>query len=110
MDEQGNPIPVTEQVQQVQQEVQPTSIPYLPPENVQLATDYMTKAFGNNVDPGDFVTGVKMFVPVEVIEAIRTMGVDDFLVRVGGLVPGHPLLTQAGKNWSRKAGKLLVGE
>ncbi len=85
-------------------------IPYIPPETVAVATDYMSKAFGNNIDPGTFVTGIRMFIPAEIVEAIRQMGPEDFLRRVGCLPDEHPLLTQAGKNWARKVGKHLVGE
>jgi hypothetical protein len=110
----GQPLPPDQQPQPIVEqpvEVAPeTPIPYVDPDTVQNATHYMTQAFSNKVPPDDFVTGVKMFVPSEIVEAIKNMGVDQFLVRVGGLQPGHPLLSQAGKNWARKVATILTGE
>ncbi len=99
-------------VQPVIEEQQPqVSIPYIPPETVALATNYMTQAFSNNVEPEAFVTGVKMFIPPDVVNAIRQLGAEGFLRQVGGLTEetSH-LLSMAGKNWSRKVARYLVGE
>ena len=110
VNEAGEPIQAVPAEAPVEPQAVEAPIPYVEPDKVAFATEYMTKAYGNNIDPGDFVTGVKMFIPPELVAAIREMGVEDFLRRVGGLADDHPLLSQAGKNWSRKVAKHMVGE
>ena len=112
VDEQGNQTIV--EVPSEQQAPPPAEtaapIPYVEPEKVAIAANYMLQAFSNNVPPDDFVTGVKMFIPKEIVAALEQMGPEDFLRRVGGLPDEHPLLSQAGKNWVRKVSKRLLGE
>ncbi len=104
-------VPQAVATEAVPEQVQPEiAVPYIDPEVVANALDYMVKAFGNNVDPDTFVVSVKMFVPKDVIDALGAMGPEQFMIRVGNLPEDHALLTQKGKNWSRKVARLLVGE
>jgi len=45
-----------------------------------------------------------------VLAVIRNRGVDGFLTDVAKLEGTSPLASQAGRNWTRKVGKALLGE
>lgn len=93
--------------QQAQVEV---PIPYIPPETVTIATQYLLTAYSNKTDPQAVASSVRAYLSNDVIEAIRAMGVVNFLRRVGNLPPSSPLLEQHGKNWCRLVAKHLTGE
>ncbi len=84
-------------------------IPYLEPADVTRAVDYMLNAFRNNTDPQAFAETIRPHITAEMLTAIRDLGVDDFLGKVAQLDGTHLLRTQAGRNWTTKVAKVLVG-
>lgn len=97
---------------QSQQEGQPEAppVPAIPPATVKIATDFLETAFRNGQDPAEVATSVRSMVPTDVLTAIKQLGIDGFLEKVARLDGTSPLSSQAGRNWSRKLGKALVGE
>lgn len=88
----------------------PDAPPPIDPEKVAMATMFLQTAFANNHDPVNVATTARSAVPEEILQAIRDHGVDDFLNKVAKLPSTSPLSTQAGRNWTRKLGKALIGE
>lgn len=80
------------------------------PAQVAGATQLLELAFSNNHDPLVVATSVKSQIPEGILQAIRETSIDDFLIKVAKLPSTSPLLTQAGRNWTRKLGKALIGE
>jgi hypothetical protein len=86
-------------------------IPDIAPATVKIAVDFLESAYRNGQDPGEVATSVRSMVPTDVITAIRNLGIDGFLSNVAKLDPASsPLASQAGRNWTRKLGKALVGD
>lgn len=103
----GNRIPV-----RARRQVQEGETPELQidPAQVAGATQLLELAFSNNHDPQVVATSVKSQIPEGILQAIRETSIDDFLIKVAKLPSTSPLLTQAGRNWTRKLGKALTGE
>lgn len=86
----------------------PAPPPQIPAATIKLAVDFLEAAFRNGQDPAGVATSVRSMIPADVITAIRDLGIDDFLANVAKLDATSPLQSQAGRNWSRKLGKVLV--
>ena len=85
-------------------------VPEIAPATVKIAVDFLESAFRNGQDPNEVATSVRSMVPGDVIAAIKQLGIDGFLEKVARLDSTSPLSTQAGRNWTRKLGKALVGD
>ncbi len=85
-------------------------LPDIPATTVKLAVDYLETAFRGGQDPDQVATSVRSMIPAEVLAVIRDRGVDGFLTDIAKLEGTSPLASQAGRNWTRKVGKALVGE
>lgn len=88
---------------------QPKAIPYIAPETVKMAIDFMLGAYQNGTDPVMFAQTWGAVVPKEVLTCLRELGIDEFLARVAQLDGGSPLRTQGGRNWARRATDALLG-
>jgi len=81
-------------------------------EEMTRAIQFMESALAGDTDPGDFARAARNLVPSltsgPLQELLKTQGVDAFLVRVAKLSPGSSLLSQAGKNWTRKVAAALL--
>lgn len=86
------------------------AIPQIPPATVKLAVDFLEAACRNGQDPAEVATSVRSMIPADVLTAIRELGIDGFLSTLAKLDGTSPLSSQAGRNWTRKLGKALVGE
>ena len=84
--------------------------PEIPATTIKVAVDYLEHAFRNQQDPDQVATSVRSMIPAEVLAVIRNRGVDGFLTDVAKLEGTSPLASQAGRNWTRKVGKALLGE
>jgi hypothetical protein len=85
-------------------------VPEIPATTVKLAVDFLETAFRGGQDPEQVATSVRSMIPAEVLAVIRDRGVDGFLTDIAKLEGTSPLASQAGRNWSRKVGKSLLGE
>lgn len=101
---QGEAAPGEQAVEEEEIEVE------LDPGEVKMAVAFLESAFRNNVDINNLVTTARTAVPESIVVAIRDLGVDVFLTKVVKLSSTSPLSSQAGRNWSRKLAKALVGE
>jgi hypothetical protein len=88
----------------------PAPIPYIDPEQVRLATMFMLNGYQNGTEPLTFAESARPHVSKEILGALQTMMLDDFLTKVAQLDGTSPLRTQAGRNWLRKVVKHLLGE
>jgi len=72
----------------------------------------MESALANDADPVNFARTARNLAPSltsgPIQELLRTQGVDTFLNRVAKLNPGSSLLSQHGKNWTRKVAAVLL--
>lgn len=84
-------------------------IPYIDPETVKIATDFMLQAFQNGTDPETFAASIRPMLKKDIINTMATLGVRDFLIKVGSLDATSPLMSQAGINWARKVQAALTG-
>jgi len=109
-------IPVRKKGQRVQvaaaegQPPQEVEIPAIDPQALQMAVGYLETAFSKGQDPEVVAVSARAATPPEILTSIRDLGIDVFLSKVAKLPSASPLATQAGKNWTRKIGKALVGE
>lgn len=85
-------------------------MPDIPAATIKVAVEFLETAFRNGQDPTEVATSVRSMIPSEVLGAIRDRGVDGFLTDVAKLDGSSPLASQAGRNWSRKLGKALLGQ
>lgn len=85
-------------------------IPEIAPATIKISVDYLESAYRNGQDPTEVATSVRSMIPVDVINAIRKLGIDGFLTNVAKLDASSPLSSQAGRNWTRKLGKALLGD
>jgi hypothetical protein len=85
-------------------------LPEIAPATVKIAVDFLESAYRNGQDPTEVATSVRSMVPTDVLAAIKQLGIDGFLTNVAKLDAGSPLSSQAGRNWTRKLGKALLGE
>ncbi len=85
-------------------------IPYIDPDTVKIATTFMLNGLQNDIDPATFAESARAHVPKEIVGALNTMNLDDFLSKVAQLDATSPLRTQRGRNWLRKVHKHLMGE
>ena len=82
------------------------------PEHIKIAAQTMEKSFEMETPPEQFASKVAVFIPEDTLEAIKGMirdvGIDSFLADVAKLPQDSPLLTQAGKNWTRQVSEHLL--
>lgn len=80
-----------------------------PPDGKELAAAiaFIEQAIANGSDPAQFAQGARALIPAEVLEFIKTVGVDGFLAKVAELKPDSPLASQVGRNFVRTASKVL---
>lgn len=90
-----------------QVEVQPMKIK-INPTDLAPAIQFIETAVRNDTDPTNFAQTVRAFVPVSIIEALRTDGVDALLSQVQ-LQTDSPLNTQFGRNFLTKVAQILAG-
>lgn len=83
-------------------------IPALDPDLVKTAVLFMEAAYKNNTDPKTFAEGARPNVGASILQAIRQLGVTDFLTKVAKLEATSPLMTQGGRNWSKKVATYLL--
>lgn len=84
-------------------------IPPIDPEQVKQAVQFMEAAFKNGTAPDTFAQTARPYVGSSMIQAIRVLGVSDFLSKIAKLEATSPLATQGGRNWSKKVAAALVG-
>lgn len=89
---------------------QQVEIPSLDPAQVQQAVTYMENAFQAGTDPETFAAGARPFVPAPVLGAIRTLGISEFLSKVGKIQGTSVLATMRGRQWAKKVAAALLGE
>jgi len=82
----------------------------LDPTEIQVAVQVMENAVANDMDPAVFATSARNVVPPDIIQALRSQGVDQFLANVAKLESHSPLLTLHGKEWSRKVAAILTSD
>jgi len=85
-------------------------LPDIPATTVKVAVDFLETAFRGGQDPEQVATSVRSMIPADVLAVIRDRGVDGFLTDIAKIEGTSPLASQAGRNWTRKVGKSLVGE
>lgn len=86
------------------------AIPQIAPATIKVSVEFLESAFRNGHEPVEVATSVRSMVPADVLEAIRSLGIDGFLANVAKIDASSPLSSQAGRNWARKLGKALVGD
>lgn len=91
-------------------QVEEPPIPAIAPATVKIAVEFLESAFRNGQDPAEVATSVRSMVPTDVLTAIKQLGIDGFLEKVAKLDGTSPLSNQAGRNWTRKLGKALLGD
>jgi hypothetical protein len=91
-------------------QVEEQPIPAIAPATVKIAVEFLESAFRNGQDPAEVATSVRSMVPTDVLTAIKQLGIDGFLEKVARLDSTSPLANQAGRNWTRKLGKALLGD
>jgi hypothetical protein len=87
-------------------------LPQVSAEEAAQILGYMERAFEGSQEPEVFAQTAKAALAgrEEIFTALRELGVDGFLSKVAKLPSSSSLATQAGRNWTRKLGKALVGE
>jgi hypothetical protein len=102
-------------IQRKQPVLQPTGEePTVPisDDEIKMAIQFMETALAGDTDPESFVRTAKNLAPAissgPIREILETQGVDAFLARVDKLNPGSHLLSQHGKNWTRKVAAILL--
>lgn len=85
-------------------------LPDIAPTTIKVAVDFLESAFRGGQEADQVATSVRSMIPGEVLAAIRAHGVDGFLTDVAKIEGTSPLASQAGRNWTRKLGKALLGE
>ena len=87
------------------------ALPQVDPAQVAMAIGYLEKAFANNTDPAVVAQSGRTYMGEQLLVAIRDLGVEQFLLKVGKVPMSSPLVGNLkGKNWVRAVGKALVGE
>lgn len=80
--------------------------------DIETAMNFMQSALSNDADPGTFGRTARNLMPSltsgPIQELLKTQGVDAFLSRVAKLNPNSALLSQHGKNWTRKVAAVLL--
>lgn len=110
--------PVAQHAQQAhpgQQQAQPPAppkkkLPQFDPLEVTAARSFIENAIRSGADPEEFARGAASVLPGKLMEAIKEEGIDPFLARVVKPEAGSPLLTMQGKNFLKKALKILAPE
>jgi hypothetical protein len=105
--------PLKKKTPKVQPEAPPGEppLPEIDPQQMAQAVGLLERAFAGNQEPEVVAQSAVSMIPPDVMECLRRMGLEEFLVKVAKLPASSPLLAnQAGKNWIRKFGKALVGE
>lgn len=82
-------------------------LPVFDPGEVAMATSFIENAIRSNVDPEEFARGAASVIPNALLEAIKSEGIDGFLARVVKPAPGTMLDTMQGKNFLRRALKMI---
>lgn len=81
-------------------------------EELLVAVQFMEGAMASDTEPEVFARAAVNLVPSlasgPLREMLKTQGVDVFLERVAKLSPGSSLVSQAGKNWTRKVAAALL--
>lgn len=89
---------------------QQVEIPSLDPAQVAQAVTYMENAYQAGTDPETFASGARPYVPAPVMGAIRTLGITEFLSKVGKIPGTSSLATMRGRQWAKKVAAALLGE
>jgi hypothetical protein len=80
--------------------------------DIKVAIQFMETALAGDADPDEFARTARNLAPSlasgPMRDFLKTQGVDALLERVAKLSPGSPLLSQHGKNWTRKVAKALL--
>jgi hypothetical protein len=81
-------------------------------EEIGIAMSFMESALANDRDAVEFGRTARNLAPSltsgPIQELLKTQGVDAFLSRVSKLNPNSALLSQHGKNWTRKVAAVLL--
>lgn len=96
-----------------QQQAQPPAppkkkLPQFDPLEVTAARSFIENAIRSGADPEEFARGAASVLPGKLMEAIKEEGIDQFLTRVVKPEAGSPLTTMQGKNFLKKALKILA--
>lgn len=78
-------------------------------EDVKRAVAFCESAARSETDPMTFAASARSMVPGNILDYIRTKGVDSFLKLVP-LEDGSILMTASGRQWIRAVGRALTGE
>lgn len=98
------PVPVTTA------DGQQVEIPSLDPAQVAQAVTYMEGAYRNGTDPVMFASTARPFVSEPMLGVIRTLGISEFLTKVGKISGASVLATLRGRQWAKKVAAALMGE
>jgi hypothetical protein len=86
-------------------------LPQVDPAQVAMVIGYLEKAYANTTDPAVVAQSGRTYMTEPLLVAIRELGVEQFLLKVGKVPMSSPLVgSLKGKNWARAVGKALVGE
>lgn len=85
-------------------------IPSLDPAQVKQAVTYMEGAYRNGTDPVMFASTARPFVNDSMMGVIRTLGISEFLTKVGKIDGSSVLATMRGRQWAKKVAAALMGE
>ncbi len=85
-------------------------IPSIDPEQVKQAVGYMESAFRSNTDAATFAATARPFISDTMLGAIRTLGITEFLVKVGKIDGVSVLSTMRGRQWTKKVAAALLGD
>ena len=87
------------------------SAPSIDPSTIAMAVQYLESAVNARTTPEQFAQSARSMVPAGILEAIREMGIDEFLTKVAKVPASSPLRsTQEGRNFIREVGAQLLGE
>ena len=81
----------------------------LDPKEVARIVGFIETAINNRTPPEAFAASARVMLTAPVMQALKLKGVDWFLRNVAQLSENSPLATQAGINWIRQVGRILVG-
>jgi hypothetical protein len=85
-------------------------IPPVDPAQVKQAVSYMEGAFRSGTDPVMFASTARPFISEPMLGAIRTLGITEFLIKVGKVDGTSVLATMRGRQWAKKVAAALMGE
>lgn len=89
---------------------QQVEIPALDPEQVKQAVTFMEGAFRTGTDPVMFASSARPYVSESMLGVIRTLGISEFLIKVGRIDGTSVLSTLRGRQWAKKVAAALMGE